>query len=112
MIGYRSAEVHKQIIPENYKGTRSPSQTLSMQMQEWVLLACLLPFIKSFFYLCSYATLTMDLPLLILPSFLCSFDSISISFPLNPDQEQAITNVQINDIFSLKCRYYGPKRDI
>ena len=43
MIGYSSAEFHKQRIPENYKDTRSTSQFFAMKMQELVLLACLLP---------------------------------------------------------------------
>ena len=32
LIGYRSAEVHKQVITENYKGARSKLQSLSIKM--------------------------------------------------------------------------------
>ena len=46
LIGYSSAEVHKQVILENYKGKRSPSQILSMQMQERFFYACSLFFIR------------------------------------------------------------------
>ena len=46
LIGYISAEVHKHVIPDNYKGTISTSQSFKMKMQERVLFACLLPLLQ------------------------------------------------------------------
>ena len=34
LIGYSSAEVHKQMKPVNYKDTRSPSHSFTKQTQE------------------------------------------------------------------------------
>ena len=34
LIDYISAKVHKEGITENYKGTRSPSPSLTMQNEE------------------------------------------------------------------------------
>ena len=45
VIGYRSAEVRKQSISENYTGTRSPSIGFEIQKQERVFRACFLPLI-------------------------------------------------------------------
>ena len=44
LIGYSSSGVHKQVIPENYRGTRSLSQIISMQIQERGFLVWILPF--------------------------------------------------------------------
>ena len=68
LIGCSSADVHKQMIPENYKGKRSLSQSLSIQIQERIFPACFLPFSGLFSYHFFY-------------------DSGYAYSPLTPDQE-------------------------
>ena len=49
LICYIRYEVHKQMIPDNYMGTRPLLKSFEMEMKERFLLVCLLPMTRLFF---------------------------------------------------------------